>query len=321
MGCEAGVGTAIVSDAFTTSAPARPLVARIRKVQAHLRPIPFTAGEQRLSQLVAGAVFSCWLLQAIVAAGADDASSFVPQLQPVICAGRPCGSMEISWYRAFRDGDDSPRIERNGVNIRGRFRRIRDQAREYHYLQALTRFKADDFRWSRDPDATLPSKFVDVPPFGVKRPETDPSGQYRMAEYKFDALPWFDEGEFPLFEDRPRAFLSSARTYGNVTMEFETWLVCVIDAKQGPDRDRVGDDTYVVATLIGWSWGYGITHRDAGVPGVDELGDYIFTVLPLRFLTQPSVAFEASLGASMGSTVTDRFDIHIGSSADCAQRR
>jgi len=254
------------------------------------------------------------------APSAETTAPFAPQIHAVNCGGKVCGSMEISWYRKFQDGDTSPRLERNGVSIRGRFRSSRDQPREYHYLQVLTEFKADDFRWSRDPDALLPAGFVDVPPFGVRRPETDANGRFRIAEHRFDALPWFDDGEFPLFDDRPRAFLASARVYGRVTMRFETWLICVIAAEQGPDRERVSDDFYVVAPLTGWTWGYDIKHEDVGVLTVDELEDYAFSQMPLSFLAQPTSAFKHSLGATLGRTVTDRFNIRLADAAGCRDR-
>jgi len=282
--------------------------------------MPFWPSSPLRSQLVASVVSTSALLLAVCATAEDASPPFIPQLRPVTCAGVPCGSMEISWYREFHDGDAAPDFERNGVNIRGRFRTFRDQPREFHYLQALTRFEAADFRWIRDPAAVLPPRFVDVPPFGVRRPEIDTHGQFRIVEHKFDALPWFDEGEFPLFDDRPRAFLASARAHGRVTMEFETWLVCVIEAKEGTDRERVSDDSYRVAALLGWTWGYDITYRDVGAIGVDELEDYVFTLVPLRFVTEPSAAFEAALGATIGQTVTDRFDIQLGDAKECSNR-
>lgn len=286
-----------------------------------MHPIPLSRWRTHFSRLLIGVLMAVELASSFDAVSAETDAAFVPEIRSVTCAGKLCGSMEISWYREFHDGDASPSLERNGVNIRGRFRGFRDQPREFHYLQVLTRFKADDFRWSRDPDATLPSRFVDAPPFGVWRPESNTSGQIRRVEHKFDTLPWFDEGEFPLFEDRPRAFLASARTHGSVTMEFETWLVCVVSAKQGLDRDRVSDDSYVVAALVGWTWGYDITYRGAGMPGVDDFADYTFTTLPLSFVTQPSAVFEEALGATMGTTVTDQFDIHLGQAAECSGRK
>jgi hypothetical protein len=251
------------------------------------------------------------------AAGADSIPQAFPQIRPVQCGEVRCGSMEISWYRRFQDEDATPRHERNGVNIRGRFRGFRDRSREFHYLQVLTRFEADDFRWSLDRSVPLPRSFVDPPPFGMTHPETDGAGRFRSVEHRFDALPWYDEGDFPLFEDQPRAFLASARRLGTVRMAFETWVVCVISAVQGPDVRRAADDRYEVAPLIGWSWGYDITWRDVGEIGVDELEDYVFTLAPMQFVERPSEAFEAGLGATFGGAVMDRFEIRFGEAQAC----
>lgn len=270
-----------------------------------------------------------WLVRPVVATllalcssagGADTSDVRLPQIRPVQCGPVACGSMEITWYRRFQDEDASPSQERNGVNIRGRFRGLRDQAREFHFLQVLTRFDADDFRWSRDPGIPLPARFVDPPPFGLLHPESDAQGRFRSVAHKFDALPWYDEGDFPLFEDHPRVFLADVRAHGTAAMEFETWLVCVISSSQGPDRDRVEDDAYEVAALVGWTWGYAITWRDVGQIGVDEFEDYTFTLKPLRLVTQPSAAFEGALGATLGSGVTDRFDIRLGDAQRCPLR-
>jgi len=263
------------------------------------------------------AVILPWLALDPGIGAAEPGEVFTPEIRRVLCKDVVCGSMEISWYRRFQDEDTTPAFERFGVNIRGRFRTFRDQPREFHYLQALTRFKADDFRWSRDPSVALPPSFVDTPPFGLQRAEADAVGGFRTVLQKFDALPWYDEGDFPLFEDRPRAFLASARRHGSVTMEFETWVVCVIETAQGPDLDRVSDDRYEVAALLGWTWGYEIVHRDVGTVGVDEFEDYTLTLLPLRFVTRPSAEFEAALGTTIGETITDRFDIRLGDATKC----
>jgi len=238
-------------------------------------------------------------------------------IRSVPCGQVVCGSMEIAWYRRFFDGDPTPAFERQGVNIRGRFRGFREQAREFHYLQVITRFEAGDFRWSREPAVRLPPRFVDAPPFGMQQHAVDAQGRFHTVVRVFDALPWYDEGEFPVFDDRPRAFLASARRHGVVAMEFETWLVCVIDASAGPDPERVSDDRYEVAALIGWSWGYEIVHEDRGVHGVDELEDYTFNLLPMRILGEPTDAFEAGLGATLGGRETDRFNILLGDAARC----
>jgi hypothetical protein len=75
-----------------------------------------------------------------------------------------------------------------------------------------------------------------------------------------------------------------------------------------------------VAALVGWTWGYAITWHDVGQLGVDEFEDYTFTMQPLRLVTQPSEAFEAALGATLGAAVTDRFDIRLGDAQRCPLR-
>ena len=124
-------------------------------------------------------------------------------------------------------------------------------------------------------------------------------------------------GEFPLYEDFPRAFLADARRYSTVTMHFETWLVCVIDEHPGRDADRVADDHYEVAALVGWRWGFDIAYEDVGRIGVDEPADYTFTVRPLTFVEGPTDEFRAALATPYGSEVQDVFDITFGDCERC----
>ncbi len=243
-----------------------------------------------------------------------------PRLASVKCGDRECGTMVISRYRYFRDGDPTPAHERNGAIIRGRFWPVAGSSVEFHYLQVLTHFKGHDFRWIRDPSVPLPIRYVDPPPFGTRQLESDAQGTFRDVEHAFDALPWFDENDFPVYVDQPRAFLASARLHGPVSMQFETWLVCLIRNQPGPDPNAVSDDRYEVAALLGWKWGYDIAYRDSGRIGVDELEDYTFALRPLRFVTTPSRDFEAALQTAVGGEVTDRFDIRFGDSARCVDR-
>lgn len=206
------------------------------------------------------------------------------------------------------------------MNICGRFSGFRGQFREFRYLQVLTRFEADDFRWSRDPGVPVPERFVDPPPFGLPYPETDAAGRFVAVEHRFEPLPRSEEGHFPLFEDQRRAFLSSARQRGMVRMEFETWLMCVICAWQGDDRERVSDDLYVVAALIRWTRGYAVAWQDAAQPDADEFEDYRFHMPPLSFTTRPSEAFETGLGATFCLTCTDRVHVQLGEARHCPLR-
>jgi len=243
-----------------------------------------------------------------------------PRLVAVKCGERECGTMVISRYHYFRDGDPTPGHERNGAVIRGRFRPTAGSSVEFHYLQVLTHFEGNDFRWIRDPSVPLPQRYVDPPPFGTRQLESDAEGNFREVEHEFDALPWFDEHDFPLYVDQPRAFLASAKRHGAVSMQFETWLVCVISIQPGPDPVTVSDDRYEVAALLGWKWGYQIGHRDVGRIGVDELVDYTYGLRPFEFVTTPSEEFEAALATKVGRNTTDRFDVRFGDSARCVDR-
>lgn len=305
-----------------TAGPSDNRSARLRALTASSMPkiaetMPrFDPTARSVASCLAG-VLALGAIEAAAAAGPVDAPGRFPRLVAVKCGERECGTMVISRYRYFRDGDPTPRFERNGAIIRGRFRPTPGTAVEFHYLQVLTHFKGDDFRWARDPSVPLPVRYVDPPPFGARQLEVDARGTFREVDHEFDALPWFDEGDFPAFVDQPRAFLASARRYGAVSMQFETWLVCVISARPGPDGQSVNDDRYEVAPLLGWRWGYDIAHRDVGVVGLDELDDYAYALQPLQFVATPSDDFRAGLETTVGNTVTDRFDIRFGDSKDC----
>jgi hypothetical protein len=263
------------------------------------------------------------VLIAVDAAGASDDPDIAwrfPRLAAVKCGERECGTMVISRYHYFRDGDPTPAYERKGAVIRGRFRPVEGSAIEFHYLQVLTYFKGDDFRWVRDPTVSLPVRYVDPPPFGTRQLASSPRGGFRDVDQAFDALPWFDEGDFPAYVDLPRAFLESARQHGAVSMHFETWLVCVIDSHRGPDPDTVRDDRYEVAPLLGWKWGFDIAYQDAGRVGPDVLEDFTYALVPFEFVARPTEDFEAGLDAVVGDRVTDRFLIRLGDSARCVER-
>jgi hypothetical protein len=236
----------------------------------------------------------------------------------VRCGSVECGQMVIRVYERFEDGDALPAFERKGVSIRGRFRPGADRTTNFRFLQAFTQYRQDDVRWLRDPAVPLPPAHIDPPPFGQRLSVLDRRNKFVRVDRVFDAMPWYDDaGEFPLYEDLPRAFLADARKHGAVTMHFETWLVCVIDERQGRDADRVSDDRYEVAALVGWRWGYDIVHHDVGRIGVDELDDYTFTVRPLTFIDAPTAEFRTALAAPYGRDAQDGFDITLGECQRC----
>jgi len=236
----------------------------------------------------------------------------------VRCGNVECGQMVIKVYERFEDGDASPAFERKGVSIRGRFRLGTDRTTNFRFLQAFTQYRQDDVRWIRDPAVALPPSHIDPPPFGQRLSVLDRQHRFVRVDRTFDAMPWYDDtGEFPRYEDFPRAFLADARKYGTVTMHFETWLVCVIDDHPGRDAERVADDHYEVAALVGWRWGYDIVHQDVGRIGIDELADYTFTVQPLTFVEVPTDEFRTALVARFGSDAQDGFDITFGDCERC----
>jgi hypothetical protein len=241
-----------------------------------------------------------------------------PVGRPVRCGNIDCGQMVIGVYERFEDGDALPTFERKGVSIRGRFRPGADRTTNFRFLQAFTQYRQDDVRWIRDPAVPLPPAHLDPPPFGQRLSALDRRNKFVRMDRVFDAMPWYDDvGEFPLYEDFPRAFLADARKYGAVRMHFETWLVCVIEDRQGADANRVSDDRYEVAALVGWRWGYDIVHHDVGRVGVDEMADYTFTVRSLTFIDAPTDEFRAALVAPYGGDVQDGFDITLGDCQRC----
>lgn len=241
-----------------------------------------------------------------------------PVKQTVKCGDKTCGTMEISLYEKFADGDAAPTYERNGVSIAGKFTPAEGVKLDTHYLQALTAFNDPDIRWSKDTTVPLPGKFLDAPPFGQEVLEVNDKGAFVKQVKPQDALPWYDEpGEFPDFEDQPKEFLDVARRNGAVSMHFESWLVCVISATPGKAADRVSDDKYVVAPLAGWTWGFDVAYKDVGVIGKDELADYTFTMLPFAFVAAPTADFKTALGAIYGKKGADNFDITLGTCDKC----
>lgn len=273
-----------------------------------------------VAKFLAGSILSVLTSGALAAPGDADLAGRFPRLVDVNCGERSCGTMVISRYHQFRDGDATPAYERNGAVIRGRFRPVAGSSVEFHYLQVMTHFQGDDFRWVRDPSVPLPLRYVDPPPFGTRQLESDAKGAFRDVDHEFDALPWFDENDFPSFVDQPRAFLASARRHGAVSMQFETWLVCTIASEQGPDPDHVDDDRYEVGALVGWRWGFDITYQHPDAADGDRLEDYAYVLQPFRFVTTPSAEFEAGLEAVVGDTLTERFHIRLGDSARCVER-
>jgi hypothetical protein len=107
-----------------------------------------------------------------------------------------------------------------------------------------------------------------------------------------------------------------------ISFQFETWLVCVIEDKQGKDKNTAKDDTYKVAPLLGWTWGYDIAYKDQGKIGEDELGDFTVTKKALAFTKVASADWKKAIDKSTvyGSPTgtQDFFNVTLGDCTQCA---
>lgn len=237
----------------------------------------------------------------------------------VFCGDEKCGTMEIDTYG--NEDKVNTALASNKwlgrVEIEGQFVPLKGVT--FHYIQAV-KDEADSFRWINDATVALPQPYLDPPPGGYKaKPASD--GGY-TSNQAFDFLPYYDEGEFPDFYDRPGEYLLPAKTDGNkkLEQEFETWLVCVIEEKFGPNANQAKDDSYTVAPLIGWEWGFDITYADAGVIGTDEPGDFTVTKRPFNWLAVPTALWTGALSAKYGAAGggnQDYWDITTGACENC----
>lgn len=239
----------------------------------------------------------------------------------VLCGPDQCGTMQIDTYTeeqpdAFLGVDGA-----GGAEITGSFKAVKP--REYHYIQAAT-INADIFRWFNDVSVPLPVPFIDAAPGGFMAEDGVRTGKYTVDQ-PHDYLPWYDRegfpssGNFPNFVDLPRASLLYAKGApdGVLTFAFETWLVCVI-GDTIIDNNVAKDDTYTVAPLIGWVWGFDITYKDVGEIGVDELVDFTVKKRAFAFVTTPSATWTKALGAKYGAgDKQDFWNIATGACPDC----
>lgn len=211
----------------------------------------------------------------------------------VLCATQTCGTMKISTYAAFERTTISG-AKVGGVEIAGAFQG--QQSGDFRYLQAVT---VDD----------APLAFIDGTELAVPYVDPPPGGYWRQP---FDLLPFYDEGEFPLFYDRPQNLLDSALG-GRLTVQFETWLVNVVDQVLGTNPDQAQDDTFEVTPLVGWNWGFTTKSTDDGDVDPYEFEDFFTESLPFDFLGEtPSPSWKAALGYNYGIGANqDKFNIGL----------
>jgi len=123
----------------------------------------------------------------------------------VYCKTEKCGTMEIDIYAARATATAG------GVEIDGQLVPVPGNSTQYHYLQAVV---VDDAPLNYRDGTAMAAPYLDPPPGGY---ENQP----------WDYLPWYDEGEFPTFYDYPKNPWTDVPIDGAMTVQFETWLVCL----------------------------------------------------------------------------------------------
>ena len=215
--------------------------------------------------------------------------------------------MNIDAYEAVEFAGANPT---GGVRIRGDF--VPSSGKTFHYLQAVL---VDD----------APFNFIDGTPVAVPYIDTPPGGYQGQP---FDRLPYYDQAgdnpAFPGFFDEPTLRLNRARDPnqtgpdGKINVNFETWLVCVMKETFGNQPNKAQDDSFFVAPLLGWTWGFSIALTDDGDADLNELEDYDTQANPFAFINAPSAGWTTALQQVYGAgAAQDTFDIHIVNCAEC----
>ncbi len=179
-----------------------------------------------------------------------------------------------------------------GVEISGQFNEQKNLI--YHYIQSINSWDDPTPKKYKD-GSTLPVPLIDTPPGGY---QNDP----------FDYKVYYDETEFPQFYDKPSTYMLDAKDEADkkLGMSFETWLVCVCSESFGSQATKAKDDSYKVAPLLGWTWGYDITYADDG-DEEDELVDFTVTKEAFAWKTTPSTSWKTALGAKYSSGANEDF--------------
>jgi hypothetical protein len=268
------------------------------------------------------------LLGVVIGLSSSMASAVPLYSKDVLCGTEKCGTMEITKYDPVNPTTVN---DVGGVLIDGTFNKTKNNA--FHYVQAVTTDDTDRLRWFNDISATLPSPYLDTPPGGYKA-ENPPigSGNYGGGpdnnldgipdfDQPFDYLPWYDEGEFPIFYDRPASLVlrAKAQADGHVSVYFDTWLICLIDKELGPDNKLARDDKYEIAPLLGWTWGFDILYNDVANIGVDDLADFTVNQLGFNWEMTPPADWTGALSVKYGTGEDqDYWNIALGECKNCA---
>ena len=249
----------------------------------------------------------------LVVLGAATANAAALFSKDVLCGMTKCGTMEIDRYDSV---NPSSVTSLAGVEIKGSFKPT--AGKDYHYVQAITKDNADTSRWFNDTSVAIPVPYLDTPPGGYKVEDAAGSQKYTI-EQPFDYLPWYDEGDFPAFFDRPTDRVQKAKLMkdGTVTLDFETWIVCTIEDVHN-DNKIANDDRYKIAPLLGWTWGFDIVYKDVENIGKDDLADFTLNKRAFNFVMNPSAAWTQALGTVYGAGAKkDSWNITVGDCKEC----
>ena len=241
----------------------------------------------------------------------------VPFEEEVFCGDQLCGVMTIDTYeKSTGNLDSESKYWLGGARINGDFQEIKHG--KYHYIQSITS-NTDSFRWINDTATPLPNPWLDTPPGGYAvRTE---SGGANFVNQAFDYKPWYDQGnEFPNFFDQPRDYMLQAKTLPGNKLEwlFETWLVCTIFADSDGDNEAK-DDSYIVAPLLGWQWGYEISYEDVLNLGADDIEDFTLTLKEFKFIGTPSDDWQLAISSATVYGVDPNQDYFSVELDDCTK--
>ncbi len=243
---------------------------------------------------------ACFLLGSV--------AGFAGAIHSVYCNGELVGIMEIDEYEAYEidhivvNGIEYETLS-GGVEIDGQFIEYKDL--RYHYIQSINIY-----------DDPTPKKYIDGSDLPVPLIDTPPGG---YEDDFYDYLVYYDQNEFPRFYDKPRTYMPDVREEDDnlLQMSFETWLVCVISESFGLLPYRALDDAYLVAPLLGWTWGYSIFYAE-NMDEIENLDDYYVMAEEFHWIDSPSADWLAALGQYYGTVpLVDWYNVDLGSCKKC----
>jgi hypothetical protein len=229
----------------------------------------------------------------------------------VMCGTVNCGQMTFTQYENF----ESPtfanfNIPSGGARIKGQFKGTRPL--KYHYVQSVNRSTEDDIRWR--PGG------IDSPPIVQPWIDSPPGGYF--GGFESDYLLYYDRaGQFPEFSDEARRDIGALKNFAQAgkkqEVDFEAWLVCVIEEQFGKEAKQAKDDRYTIAPLFGWTWGYTAAYVD-NKDGKEDEKDIKTTKSKLETIASPSKKWTEALARMYGDDKkNDKYNVVVGNCKDC----